>query len=321
MALTISPPTSFATPNGRRNFSASGGTPPYVYSISSNRSGGSVDPATGIYLAGPRGLVPDQVTVTDSVASTSTALVTVSAGAIQDFQRTLGPPSLRLPNGMLIETSYGGEKDILFERQRQGALVSMPGLGPPDALDGIAWERQLPRATTESPPDNGGTNDQALAARLQVAWDDAHGWLPAGAFKALLYALDRAGFPMGTSSGANIIQRHNRYAYLTGAGGTPVYSTHGLWSFDGSDPRLWNQFGVLFGGSVSGLTVGSAKAALLNQLVMLWKPAKARFMGTRIEVTGGGPWWDWPIGVQWDAVGRDWGDGISTGLSIFIPPS
>ena len=310
MPLAISPTTAFAAPNRRVNFSAAGGTGPYVFDIPGNRSGGSIDPASGLYLAGPRGLVPDVVRVTDSTTATSSAVVTVSPGIYETYQRNLGPPSLQLQNGRLIEGNFGAEKDVAFERARQGLLVGFPGVGPSDALDLIAAERQLPRGVGESNAD--------LAARLQVCWDDAHGWLPAGSHKSLLYALDRAGFPMGDPAGAHIIQRHKRYAWLTASGGTPVYGTHPLWNFDGSDPRYWTQFGIIFGADVVGLSAGTPLANQLNAIVDLWRPRKARFMGTRVQVTG--PWWDWPIGVQWDQGGRLWADGITTGISRFVPP-
>jgi hypothetical protein len=307
VSLSISPTVSSVVPNGRKNFSATGGTPPYVFSISSNRSGGSIDSASGLYLAGPRGLVPDQVTVTDAVLSTSTALVNVSAGLYQSYQRGLVPPSLKFQNAQVIEGDFGGEKDVAFERARQGVRVNLPGIGAADALDTIAWERQLPRAAGES--------DAALAARLKVAWDDDHGWLPAGSHASILYALDRAGFPMGDPDGAHVMQRHVRYSWLTASGGTPVYGVHPIWTFDGSDPRIWNQFGIVFGADVVGLSTGSDSAKVLNGLVRLWKPEKARFMGTWIIVSG--PTWGWPVGTKWGDMGLTWGGGVTR----FVPPT
>jgi hypothetical protein len=314
MPVAISPPTAFAAPNRRVKFSAAGGTPPYVFSVSGNRSGGSIDPASGLYLAGPRGLVPDVVTVTDATPATSSAVVTVSPGLYQNYQRNLGPPSLQLSNGRLLEGNFGAEKDVAFERARQGLLVGFPGAGAPDALDLIGAERQLPRAASESPSDAGGAHDQAFGTRLGACWDDAHGWLPAGSHKSLLYALDRAGFPMGDPAGAHIIQRHVRYSWLTGSGGTPVYGTHPIWTFDAAPPRFWNEFGILFGADVVGLSAGTPLAKQLNALVDLWRPRKARFMGTWVIVSG--PTWGWPVGTLWGAGGRTWGGGVTR----FVPP-
>ena len=306
-ALTLSPSTAFATPNGRRNFSASGGTPPYVFSVSGNRSGGSIDPATGLYLAGPRGLVPDIVTVTDATPSTASAVVTVSAGLYQNFQRGLGPPSLQLPTGRLIEGNFGAEKDVVFERARQGLLVGIPGLGPPDALDLIGQERQLPRAV--------GEGDADYAVRLSVVWDDVHGWTPAGSFQSMLYALDRAGFPMGDPDGAHVVQRYRRYLWLSASGGSPVEgSHHPVWTFDGAPLSNPNQFGIVFGADVPGLSTGTALANQLNATVNLWRPLKAKFMGTWIVLSGS--IWGWtPAAAIWGAGGRTWG-----GSSRFVSP-
>jgi hypothetical protein len=313
--LAISPSSTFVAPGGQRNFSASGGTGPYVFSISSNRSGGSINPTTGLYTAGPMGLRPDVVTVTDSVASTASAIVTVKAGLYGRFQQNRGLPWQKLPNGQIIEADYGAEKDWAAERARQSLLVGFPGMGPPDALDLIAAERVLPRATSESPADAGGTNDQALAARLAACWTDDHGWFPASSHASMLYALDRAGFPMGDPAGAHIIQRYKRYSWLTASGGTPVYGTHAApWTADGADPRVWSQFVILFGADVTGLVSGSYLAGILNGIVDIWRPRKARFMGTIVVVSG--DLWGWPFSLTWGAGGLTWGSSVVR----FIPP-
>ncbi len=74
--LTISPDIVTLSGGTSLAFSAVGGTPPYVYSVTSG--GGSIDSASGVYLA-PAG--PDTVTVTvvDSASGTSSAGVTVLA--------------------------------------------------------------------------------------------------------------------------------------------------------------------------------------------------------------------------------------------------
>ena len=311
--LAISPTSSFVAPGGQRNFSASGGTGPYAFSLSSNRSGGSIDPATGLYRAGPVGACPDVVTVTDSAASTASAVVTVKIGLYQNFQATRGLPWQKLPNGQAIEKVYGGEKDWAAARARAACQVGFPLTAPPDDLDLIAAERQLPRAASESPADNGGAHDQALASRLATCWTDDHGWFPAGSHAAMLYALDRAGFPMGDPAGAHIIQRYNRYSWLTASGGTPVYGTHVPWTFDTAAPSVWNQFGILFGSDVTGLVTGSYLAGILNGIVDLWRPRKAKFMGTWVVASGS--IWGWPPGVAWGDVGRLWG-----GTSRFVAP-
>lgn len=313
MALAISPTPARATPNGRVNFSASGGTPPYTYAVSSNRSGGSVS-STGLYIAGPHGLVTDVVTVTDSVAATADAHVQVSAGLYQRAQQLLAPPRLKLPNGQVVLGDFGAEKDWQFERARQGILSNLPGYCQPDALDTVAQERQLPRAGWES-ADAGGSHDQAYAERLRTCWTSDDGWSVAGNYESVLRALDRAGFPMGTPSGCHVIQRYVRYGWLTASQGSVAYGTHPTWKFDNRPKTFWSQFGILFGADVPGLTAGSASAKLLNRLVDTWKPSKALFMGTIVVETA--PVWGWPIGTLWGDVGLVWGGGSS---SRRIPP-
>lgn len=312
MPIAISPPSALVIPNGKVSFSVSGGTGPYVFSIPTNRSGGSINATTGAYLAGPRGLVVDVVRVTDSLAATSNANVTVTQGLWQKTQRGIVPPSMKLPNAQTVEGDFAGEKDFQFERARQGVRSNMPGYAPVDALDFIGQERQLPRATLLDGTPN--ETNALFGERLRTSFDDPKGWSPAGSHASLLYALDRAGFPMGDPSGAHIMQRWQRYSWLTASGGTPVYGTHPIWTFDGAAPRFWNEFGIIFGADVPTLTLGSSVAAALNQIVDDWRDRKARFMGTWIILSG--PTWGWTVGSNWGAVGRTWGGGSTR----FIPP-
>ncbi len=315
-ALVLLPSPAVVEPRGSVTFAATGGTGTgYVYSLSQNESGGSIDSATGVYVAGAKPVTTDVVTVTDSGAATATASVAIQGGSYEDYQTGLAPPFLQGANASVFERQCGAEKDLQLERGRQGLIVNVPGLGVPDALDYIGQERGLPRATTEIPSDGGGARDQAYAERLRTCWTSPNGWSYAGSHAGLLYALDRAGFPMGDPTGAHIMQRYKRYSWLTASGGTPVYGTHPAWTFDGSDPRLWNQFGIVFGADVSDLTVGSARAAQLNAIVDQWRPRKARFMGTWIIVSG--PTWGWPVGVTWGQAGRTWGGGVTR----VIPPT
>ncbi len=221
----------------------------------------------------------------------------------RDFQSRLAPPWLRGPNGSIIQQELGGEKDVQVDRARQSVLANFPDQGPTDALPFIGADRQLPQAVGESTAD--------YRERLRTAWDRADGWSFAGSHGSLLFALSRAGFPTGLAAGAVIIQRTKRYSYLNA--GVVTFGTHSGWTFDGSPPAMWNQFGIVFGADVSGLTTGSTSAQQLNQLVATWKPAKARFMGTWIVVSGNV--WGWPLGVTWGAGGRTWG-----GSSRFVAP-
>jgi hypothetical protein len=313
MPVSISPAAPPVAPNGRLNFSASGGTGPYSFALHVNRSGGSIDAATGAYLAGPHGLVHDVVRVTDSLAAFADATVAVAAGLWQQTQQLIGPPWMKLPNGQIVEGDYGAEKDILFERARQGLMSNMPVLGPADALDLQGQERKLPRAV-----DISGTpveTDAVFAERLRTQWDADDGWSPASAFAPMLRALDRAGIPMGDPGGAHVIQSYRRIAWLSASGGSPVYGTHpDPWTFSSDPASQWNMFGILFGADVAAIDVGTPATERLFEIVAEWKPGKARFMGIWIIVSG--PTWGWPTTVTWGAGGRNWGGGSTR----FIPP-
>lgn len=236
----------------------------------------------------------------------------------KDYESKLAPPWLRGPNGKKFLEESGAEKDIQLDRARQGVLSSLPDQGPSDAVPLIGADRVLPQGV-----DLAGSIVEAEAAyrsRLRTAWTSIEGWSFCGSFPGLLRALARAGFPTGLASGAIVVQRTRRWCYLTGnsATGTVTFGTQTDWSFDLSAARFWNQFGVVFGADVAGLADGTKLAQRLNDTVRLWKPAKARFMGTHVLLSG--PWWDYPFGVQWDDVGRNWADGVTTGTTRFVQP-
>jgi streptogramin lyase len=106
--LAIGPATATVDPAFQRTFSASGGTPPYSWSLSANNSGGSITSA-GVYTAGGTGSVTDIVTVTDSLAATASATITV-------------PAQLTITNG------FGGNVDAAADGQL--TLTASGGTGP-----------------------------------------------------------------------------------------------------------------------------------------------------------------------------------------------
>lgn len=311
--LSIIPSPAAVAPNGRVNFSGAGGTAPYTYSIVTNRSGGSINAATGAYLAGPHGEATDVVRVTDTLAAVADANVAVGPGLWQRTQKGIVPPFLRLRNGQLIEGDYGAEKDTQFERMRQGLLSNMPNETPADGLEVVGQERLLPRAVDID--GNPIEADGDYREHLRTSWTSSKGWKPGGSHASMLRALDRAGFPMGDPDGAHIIQVYKRWSWLSASGGTPVYATHTRrWRFGGLQPNMWNAFAIVFGADVPELTVGSPAAERLNATVDDWQPRKARFMGTWIIVSGLA--WGWPPGVHhWGDPGLVWG-----GVVRKIPP-
>lgn len=230
------------------------------------------------------------------------------------YQSQIAPPSLRGPNGKIIESTYGGEKDIEMDRARQGVVASLPGVGPADATPFIGSERKLPQAVGESASD--------WATRQRTVWDSPQGWSFAGGHTGILFALQRAGFPMGTATGVNIVQRYVRYSWL--ASGVVTFGTHPPWIFDNAPANYYPQFGIVIGADFSPAALGivgttfqdgDPSADLLNDLVDEWKPSSWKFMGTQVMVAG--PWWDWPVGLNhYDDVGLVYG----TGSTRFVKP-
>jgi hypothetical protein len=76
--LAISPTSASVATGATKTFSASGGSPPYTFSLATNNSGGTINPSSGVYTAGTKAGVTDTVRVTDAVGSTSNASVTVT---------------------------------------------------------------------------------------------------------------------------------------------------------------------------------------------------------------------------------------------------
>jgi hypothetical protein len=92
-SLAITPASFSLPPRGARTFTASGGTRKgFTFALTTNASGGAIDPTTGVYLAGTTGNVTDQITLTDSRGGTVTATVTVTpAVSLSPAAPTLAP--------------------------------------------------------------------------------------------------------------------------------------------------------------------------------------------------------------------------------------
>jgi len=79
--LVVSPASATKPPRDSVAFSVTGGSGTgYAWSFATNNSGGTIDPATGAYVAGPTGGVVDTVQATDSLGNVRTVQVTVTAG-------------------------------------------------------------------------------------------------------------------------------------------------------------------------------------------------------------------------------------------------
>ena len=87
-SLTVAPPSVTLQPRSSQSFSASGGSGTgYTWAFVSNGSGGTLNPSTGVYIAGTAGGTTDVVGVTDSLGNSAQATVTVAG--------TAPPPSSR----------------------------------------------------------------------------------------------------------------------------------------------------------------------------------------------------------------------------------
>ena len=102
--LSLAPAMASVPPKGSWTFSAAGGSGSgYVWSLATNASGGSVNPGTGSYTAGPTGSITDVVCVTDALGDAVYAEVAVGAGV------SISPASAKVQTGgtKLFEVSGG----------------------------------------------------------------------------------------------------------------------------------------------------------------------------------------------------------------------
>ncbi len=78
--IAITPAVASVAPRGGVAFIATGGSGSgYTWAFKANASGGMIDPAKGMYFAGPTGNVEDVIEVTDAVGGKTTAHIDVGA--------------------------------------------------------------------------------------------------------------------------------------------------------------------------------------------------------------------------------------------------
>ena len=76
--MILTPSGQQVAPAGTVTFVALGGYGSYTYSISINNSGGSINPTTGVYTAGPTGPVNDQIKAVDRFGNQAVVTVQVT---------------------------------------------------------------------------------------------------------------------------------------------------------------------------------------------------------------------------------------------------
>lgn len=125
--LSISPAAPSVAPLETVSFTASGGQPPYAWTLSTNQSDGTIDAASGSYTAGPTSPagVTDVVTLTDSLGSSTTANVSVSA-ALQISPTT----ATKAPGATQQFTASGGKAPYTWSlpTNASGGSVNASGL-------------------------------------------------------------------------------------------------------------------------------------------------------------------------------------------------
>ena len=122
-------------------FNASGGVPPYTFSIPTNNSGGSINTATGFYVAGGTFGVQDTVQVTDSNNVSVTTNVTVIDPFLVVNTNDSGPGSYR--QALLNANAISGHQTIRFNIPGPAPYSIVPSsnlpiLTGPTTIDGTS---------------------------------------------------------------------------------------------------------------------------------------------------------------------------------------
>jgi hypothetical protein len=108
------------------DFRATGGHPPYVFSISVNRSGGTIDPGSGMYTAGEVYDVVDVIEVEDSSGTTATTTVEV----LLTFPLIVSPQNTMAlaGTGKMFAVSGGTPPySVVFSQNVSGGTVGISG--------------------------------------------------------------------------------------------------------------------------------------------------------------------------------------------------
>lgn len=79
-SLRVTAPLGATAPRASVSLVVSGGAADVSFTVSTNRSGGRINPATGVYTAGPTGATTDVITARDSNGATAIVAITVGAG-------------------------------------------------------------------------------------------------------------------------------------------------------------------------------------------------------------------------------------------------
>ncbi|MCY7348217.1 MAG: carboxypeptidase regulatory-like domain-containing protein [Pyrinomonadaceae bacterium] len=137
-ALSISPTSATVQSGTTQTFTASGGFPDYTFSISTNNSGATINPTTGVYTAGTTSGT-DTVRVTDVFGTTADASVTVNSSFFVTNTNDSGAGSLRqaifdannTPGTQIIRFNIAGTAPFTITPNSE-----LPALIQPIIIDG-----------------------------------------------------------------------------------------------------------------------------------------------------------------------------------------
>jgi hypothetical protein len=167
--LAVDPAAPATSPKGTIAFTAFGGSGSFTWSFASNASGGTINPVTGTYVAGPNGNVTDAVLVTDSLGNSASVPITV--GPVL----SIAPPLAETTTGgKLVFTGAGGSGAgylwSIPSNQSGGVVVNgaytagtsagTDQVRLTDSLGNVATATVTVRALPSQQPDAGTTNPQ-----------------------------------------------------------------------------------------------------------------------------------------------------------------
>lgn len=142
--VAISPENQVLMVGAESIFSASGGSPPFVFSVASNGGGASIDPVSGAYTA-RKNAGTDTVTVTDGIGTTASSEVSVYAAPTLIIR----PATVSInAESSFIFTVTGGAGGNVYSVQAGAGNFDSPGIYTAPAGSGTATVRVTDKVDT-----------------------------------------------------------------------------------------------------------------------------------------------------------------------------
>ncbi|MBK6459809.1 MAG: SBBP repeat-containing protein [Myxococcales bacterium] len=161
----LTPETATVAPLDTQTFVATGGDGAgFVFAFETNASGGTLDPATGVYVAGPVGGVTDVITMTDSEGLSASARITVTspvtdAGAdgAPDASLDASGDGAASPDASTADAGDGGPSDA------SAVPDAKADAAPPDASP-APLDAAMPAADSATDSGAGGSAETSTGA-------------------------------------------------------------------------------------------------------------------------------------------------------------